>query len=118
MTKLYTGTVPTTTVFLSSEPPEDVDFSQYNQIFLNVNGVHTSVHIHKDYQSAIYRESQNKLPSDWIGQLVYDSIETQGTNLIHKLTLSKQMFEHSDSEVKTRAEVFQSIGFEITEQDI
>lgn len=118
MTKKYTQSVPTTQTFLSSEPPAGVDLDEYQGILLNVRGVPTFLYAERNYLGKVYAKSKDKLPEDWIKQLVYDSIETQGDQLVYTLILSDQLEEFTPEEVNARIDVLTQISGPVTEEDI
>jgi hypothetical protein len=118
MTKLYTARLPKTLSFLSFDPPENVDFSQYQQTFFNVNGNQVTVHVGIDLLNSLRIESQNVLPSI-LHQSIYESIESQDSDLVYTLSLDRQFIDiPSADEINARIEEMRRVGFEVTEQDI
>jgi len=118
MTKLYTARLPTTLSFLSSEPPAGVDLTEYQELSLNVRGVPTLLCAEKNYLTNINIKSKDILPENWLKQLVYDSIETQGDYLVYTLISSDQSDEFTAEEINTRIEVLTQVGHAVNDGNI
>jgi hypothetical protein len=126
MSKLYTFTISKNVLFLESDPPEGINLSNYRLVPFRVNGENINCYMAEDKLSYLI-ENTNSLPKIQTNPLLkrFQSIESQGNNLILITTLEKMNpadmpSEHhlSQEEIQVRLQISREIGFEIVEQDI
>jgi len=124
MTKLYTFTFPTTTTFLASHPPENIDLDQYVEQNIDVDFIEIPAYLHVE-KSAIFQHAVAEQNISWA--LNFNSIENLENNLV--MTIRSDEFYKDDydfsednicsnEEVEIRLDIVRALGAQVTHQEI
>jgi hypothetical protein len=125
MYKLYTLTIPTTSIFLAGQAPDGIDLDQYVNDGIDIDYLEESIFIQNSLVEILNNEKQLTALDNLDISANFSSAEHQNGNLV--LTVRSDQFRKSDgleegfcgpSEVDSQLDIFRKIGFEITEQEI